>query len=189
MATITLNNEQLRLVQAALELYSRIGILQFERIFDHPTIDALIDNQFTPKKKLEVGDDTMRGEIVEIGKKFIKTKGSWGNGEEIKKWTDIDKIKLSPDWNEIHRTRGLLEDKFCEMKKLISGEYYGKGASLGIHNPEVNETNREAYDMIQVIRHEFWKANEKRSNITVDSSVLLWTKQPSIVVTIDEIKK
>ena len=85
MATITLNNEQLRLVQAALELYSRIGILQFERIFDHPTIDALIDNQFTPKKKLEVGDDTMRGEIVEIGKKFIKTKGSWGNGEEIKK--------------------------------------------------------------------------------------------------------
>lgn len=184
MATITLNNEQLRLVQAALELYSRIGILQFERISDHPTIDALIETQFTPKKKLEVGDVTMRGEIVEIGKKFIKTKGTWGKGEEIKKWTDIDKIKISPDWNEIHRTRGLIEDKFCDIKKLISGEYYGKGASLGIHSSEANESNREAYDMIQVIRHEFWKANTKRSNITVDSSIYLCTKQPTIIVTL-----
>lgn len=184
MATITLNNEQLHLIQAALELYSRIGILQFERILDHPTIDALIETQFTPKKKLEVGDDTMRGEIVEIGKKFIKTKGTWGKGEEIKKWTDIDKIKLSPDWNEIHRTRDILDARFAEIKQVISGEYYGKGGSLGIHNPDVDVSNREAFDMIQVIRHEFWKANAKRSNITVDSSVLLWTKQPSIIVTL-----
>ena len=188
MATIILNNEQLRLMQAALELYSRIGILQFERILDHPTIDRLIYNQFTPKKKLEVGDDTMRGKIVEIGKKFIKTKGSWGNGEEIKKWTDIDKIKLSPDWNEIHKTRDILDAQFIKLKRIISGEYYGKGGSLGIHNPDVDVSNREAFDMIQVIRHEFWKANEKRSNVTVDSHVLLWTSQPSIIVKLDETK-
>lgn len=186
MATITLNNDQLHLIQAALELYFRIGILQFERILDHPSIDALIENQFTPKKKLEVGDHTMRGEIVEIGKKYIKTKGNWGKGEEVKKWTDIDKMKLAPDWNEIHRVRKELDDKFCEMKTLITGEYYGKGASLGIHNPAVDVTNREAYDMIQVIRHEFWKANETRSNITVDSNVLLWTTQPNITVQIDK---
>ena len=88
--------------------------------------------------------------------KFIKTKGNWGKGEEIKKWTDVDKIKLSPDYTEIHRTKDLISNLL-----------------------------REAYDMIQVIRHEFWKANPNRSNITVDSDVLIWTTQPEIVVTLD----
>jgi len=46
----------------------------------------------------------------------------------------------------------------------------------GIYNPKVDETCREAYDILQVIRHEFWKADETRSNITVDSSVHLTTK-------------
>ena len=99
MAQITLNDKQLRLIQTALDLYSRIGILQFDEILRHPTVDAMIENRFTPKKELEVGDRTMRGEIVEIGKKFIKTTGTWGNGEEIKTWKDVDKIKLKNNNN------------------------------------------------------------------------------------------
>ena len=72
MATLELNNEQLRLIQKALDLYSRIGILQFDMILEHPTIEDLIINRNTTKKDLEIGDKTMRGEIVEMTKKKIK---------------------------------------------------------------------------------------------------------------------
>jgi hypothetical protein len=188
MAKIELTNNQLRLIQRALDFYSRVGILQFEEIVRHPTIDNSIDEQFTPKKKLEVGDETMRGEIVEIGKKFIKTKGSWGKGEEIKKWTDIDKIKLSPDWSEIHRLRDQITYHFNHIKCMIDGEnQFSNGGHLGIHHKKVDESCREAFDIVQVIRHEFWKADEKRSTITVDSSISLCTSAPQVKVELDTI--
>ena len=188
MATITLTNEQLRLIQTALDLYSRIGILQFERILEHPTIDNLITSQFTPKKELKVGDNTVRGEIVEINKKYIKTKGSWGKGEEIKKWTDIDKIKLSPDWGKIHETNDNIKNILNNIKNIISKENLGHG-SLGIHNKDVDNSCREAFDIIQVIRHEFWKENKNRSNITVDSSISFISNTKPVKVTIDTIKE
>jgi hypothetical protein len=188
MAKIELTNAQLILVQTALDFYARVGCLQFEEIIRHPTIDNSIDEQFTSKKKLEVGDDTMRGEIVEIGKKFIKTKGSWGKGEEIKKWTDIDKIKLSPDWGEIHRLRDQLNYHFNHIKCMIDGEtQFSNGGHLGIHNPKVDESCREAFDIVQVIRHEFWKEDPKHSTITVDSSISLCTSAPQVKVGLDTI--
>jgi hypothetical protein len=53
-----------------------------------------------------------------------------------------------------------------------------KHASYGIYNPnEVDESCRVAFDLIQVIRHEFWKNDPDRSSITVDSSVHLSTKE------------
>lgn len=171
MATITLNNEQLRLIQKALDLYSRIGILQFDTILEHPTIYDSIIEQFSPKKEFEIGDETMRGEIVEIGEGYIKTKGRWGNGEEIKTWIDVENIKFSPDWGLVHKTRDDIRKTFAEIKKLSTGQDYGTNASMGIHNPSVDESCRQAFDLIQVIRHEFWKNDPDRSNITVDSSV------------------
>ena len=190
MAKIELTNKQLRLIQTALDFYSRVGILQFEEILSHPTIDSSISNQFTIKKTLEVGDRTERGEIVEIGKKFIKTKGSWGKGEEIKKWTDIDKIKLAPDWTEIHRTRDQINYHFNHIKCMIDGEtQFSNGGHLGIHNQKVDETCREAFDIIQVIRHEFWKSDPKHSTITVDSSISLTTSSPSVKVELDTISE
>ena len=62
MAKLELTNKQLRLVQTALDLYSRIGILQFEEILRHPTLEQVIEERFRPKKELEVGDKTDRGE-------------------------------------------------------------------------------------------------------------------------------
>src|ERR1035437_8580010 len=100
MARINLNNKQLRLIQTALDLYSRVGILQLEEILNNPTIDNCLIEQFTDKKTLVVGDETMRGTVVEIGKDYIKTKGTWGNGPEIKTWKDVKKIKKSPDWSK-----------------------------------------------------------------------------------------
>lgn len=188
MAKIELDNEQLKLVQKALDLYSRIGILQFDTILEHPTVDRMITKRFSPNKKLEVGDQTMIGEIVEIGEDFIKTKGRWGGQEEIKTWEDIENIEFSPDWGFVHETRDKIRDICSEIKELTSGESYGPNVNMGIHNPNVDESCRQAFDLLQVIRHEFWKNNVDRSNMTVDSHIHFTSRKNSnnIKVEIDK---
>lgn len=188
MAKIELTNDQLKLIQEALELYARIGTLHFDVILDHPTVDNCLTNQFTIKKELEVGDDTMRGEIVEIGENYIKTKGSWGSGEDTRIWTDIENIKLSPDWSKIHKKQDIIQMYFNDLKRQISEISLGDGGNLGIHNKLVDESCRQAFDIVQLIRHEFWKENPNRSSMTVNSSVSFTTSQPTVKVELDDIK-
>ena len=173
MPTITLTKEQLNLVSAALELYSRIGIMQFEEILNHRSISDMIETFFTEKKPLEVGDRTLRGEIVEINDNNIKTKGSWGSGEEIKTWTDIENIKLSPDWGSVHETKDAIQILLNEIKYQITGERYGAMGHLGIHNPDVHDSCRVAFDMYQVIRNAFYKetSEEDKFFYSIASSV------------------
>ena len=189
MATIKLTNKQLRLIQTALDLYSRVGILQFEEILSHPTIEKLIYKKSTINKKIEVGSDTMRGKVVEIGDGYIKTKGSWGNGEEIKTWTDVDEIKLSPDWNVYHKTNDNIKNVLTNIKTEITGEIFGRSGSLGIHNDDTDASCREAFDIIQVIRHEFWKENPDSRISTVDANISLITPEPSVTVQLDTISE
>ena len=193
MAKIELTNDQLHLIQKALDLYSRIGILQFDQILDHPTIYNVLQERHRPKKVLEVGDKTERGEIVEINKKFIKTKGSWGNGEEIRKWDDVENVKLSTDWSTVHKLRDELNVIFSQAKGIISGENYSTNGSYGIHNKNVDDSCREAYDIIQVIRHEFWKADPNRNDMTVDSSCHFTSikggKVPTVEIDVEEYLK
>jgi len=163
MAKLELTNDQLQLIQRALDLYSRIGILQFEEILNHPTIDHVINDRFRPKKKLEVGDQTERGEVVEITEDYIKTKGRWGNGVEIKTWTDVDKVRLSTNWTEVHNVEDKIREKISEIKFLVTGEHYGPSASFGIYNDKVDNSCRESFDIIQAIRHEFSKVDPNRS--------------------------
>jgi hypothetical protein len=188
MAKLELTNDQLQLIQKALDFYSRVGIMQFDRVLDHPTIDNVLDDRFRPKKELEVGDSTERGEIVEIKKKQIKTKGSWGNGEEIKTWKDIENIKLSTDWSEIHRIKNEVRVKFSEIQHLVSGERFGTGGSYGIYNSNVDDSCREAFDIVQAIRHEFWKVDPKSTSMTVDSHIhqSSSTKLPKVEIDSEE---
>ena len=206
MAKIECTNEQLRLIQDALELYSRIGILQLDHILYHPSLDKMIEDQFRPKKdKLEIGDETNRGTIVEINKKSIKTKSQWSDWrdradeatikanpdgwvEEVREWKDIDKIKLKADWSKIHETRDKIKNLCSEIKNLISGDpsIQSPNASYGIYNNKLGNTNQESYNMIQQIRHEFWKVNPNKSNMTVDSSVCFVYKSKPIKVILDD---
>lgn len=186
MAKIELNDRQLRLIQKALDMYSRIGILQFDIILEHPTIDDLITMKNTQEKPIEIGDRTMRGEVVEISEDHIKTKGSWGNGEEIRTWTDKENIKLAPDWSSVHAEKDEFRLKCSELKHLVSGEHYGLNGNMGIHNPKVDQSCRDAFDLIQVIRHEFWKANPKKSSMTVDSSVHISGANENVKVELDD---
>lgn len=174
MNTLHLTDQQLSIVQEALDFYSRIGIGQFNVIKDHPTFQEHLYNEFAPKKPLEVGDRTQRGEIVEIDKKgkWVKTKGSWGNGEEIKKWTDVDKIKHSTNYSKYHDVRDIVDVALTYPRnRLINDMDMPRHGSWGIYHPSVHDSCRMAFDIIQVIRHERWKLNENRSNITVDSSI------------------
>jgi len=185
MASIKLTNKQLRLIQKSLDLYSRIGILQLDEILSVPTIDNFLYKQFTPNKELQVGDNTTRGKIVEIGEDFIKTEGTWSNGIEIKTWNDIDKIRLSPDYGMLHETSDKIKTKLNEIKVLITGDNQFYNAYTGIYGSTTDNSCREAFDMIQYIRHEFWKADPNHSNITVDSSITKSSIDMPIIVKLD----
>jgi hypothetical protein len=175
MAKIELSNDQLHLIQKALDFYSRIGIGQFWVIKEHPTFEEFLRDAFRIKTgPIEVGDKTERGIVVEIGpkRKWIKTKGSWGNGEEIKKWDDPEKIKHSVDYSRYHAVRDTIDSILTQPRNmLIQDTSMGQHGSWGIHHPKVDDSCREAFDLIQVIRHEFWKANPNSSSITVDSHI------------------
>lgn len=175
MATLTVTNEQLRLIQSALDMYSRIGIGQMWVIKEHPTFYNVLRDKLRPKKELEVGDKTERGEIVEITKDSIKTKGTWNTKEEIKEWKDVENVKLSIDYSLLHDIQNKGEKILNQGRNILLQEELHDNASYGIYNTNVDNSCRVAFDIIQVIRHEFWKADPNRSSVTVDSSVHLST--------------
>ena len=187
IATLKCNEEQLRLIQKALDFYSRVGIGQFEEIINHPTFEESLRRQFTPQKELEVGDQTMRGEISEIAedKSWVKTTGTWNSLEEERTWTDVDQIKLSPDYSGMGSYEKEIEELLFQARHLLYGEPIGRNGSWGIYNPKVDESCREAFNMIQVIRHEFWKQQKNKSTWTVDANVDPWIKN-KIEVKIEE---
>jgi hypothetical protein len=134
MATLTVTDKQLRLIQQALEFYSRIGIGQLDEIKEHPTFYKYLIEQ--------VKD--VDGEV---------------------------------DFQKYHLIRKQADNAFTQGRNTLWNDFNrGTNGSWGIHNPNVDESCRVAYDLIQVIRHEFWKSNPDRKNFTVDSSVLLYTE-------------
>jgi hypothetical protein len=175
MNTLYLTDEQLSLVQQALDFYSRVGIGQFEVIKDHPTFEEHLHKEFALKKgPLEVGDRTVRGEVVEIDKKgkWVKTKGSWGNGEEIRKWTDVENVHHSTDYGKYHKTRDSVDEQLTIARNmLINNQFMTRYGSWGIHHPSVDDTARMAFDIVQVIRNARWKADANRSEHVVSSHI------------------
>jgi hypothetical protein len=134
MATLTVTEQQLHLIQEALDFYSRVGIGQFDVIKDHPTFYNILHKSFTSK------DGKM-------------------------------------DYERYHATRGGVDIMLVTPRNwLLDDPALPKHASFGIYNPEVDESCRVAYDLVQVIRHEFWKANPNRSEHVVMASKHLTTK-------------
>ena len=185
--TLECNADQLKLIQKALDFYSRIGIGQFTEIKDHPTFQNHLYKVCAPDKTPEVGDRTPQGNILEIkdGKALIngsidKKKKMWCDKPEWKKLKDVE---LSTDYGKYHYIRDMADVMFTDARNhLIQDRSTGTHGSWGIYNEKVDESCREAFNMIQVIRHEFWKLNDKRSSATVDSSVDSWIKDKINVV-------
>lgn len=180
MATLKITEEQLRLIQQALDFYSRVGIGQFDVIKTHPTFERHLHKEFAlGSGPFKVGDNTMRGEVVEVDPKgkWIKTKGRWDGEEEVKKWTDVENIEYSTDYERYHQVRDAVDMMLVQPRNMLCNDNsLSSNGSWGIHNPNVDDSCRDAFDIIQVIRHEFWKRNPNRSDITVDSHIHLTGK-------------
>jgi hypothetical protein len=178
MATIEVTKEQLQLIQRALDFYSRIGIGQFTEIKDHPSFERSLEKACTPKKTPEIGDSTPQGKILKVKRGYALIAGSvkdnrWNEEHEWKKLKDV---KLSPDYGKYHEIRDIVDNRLTECRNLLIQDFtVGRNGSWGIFNEEADDSCRVAYDLVQVIRHEFWKAYPKRSMMTVDSSVQIWT--------------
>jgi len=172
MNKLHLTDQQLSLVRDALDFYSRIGVGQFNVIKDHPTFENHLIDAFAKQGPLVVGDKTPRGEVVEITKKSIKTRGSWGNGEEVKEWKDIENVKHSTDYSRFHEVRNSVDAMLVQPRNMLCNELdlprYG---SWGIHNPNVDDSCRMAFDIVQVIRHERYKQRPIDSWGGVDSHI------------------
>jgi hypothetical protein len=176
MNTLHLTDEQLILVERALDFYSRIGIGQFERIKDHPTFERYLEDYCRPKRDPQVGDRTPQGEILEIkdGKALIngsvnKKTGHWCDKKEWKKLKDV---KLSTDYTRYHQIRDNVDECLTQPRNmLICDPLMTRNGSWGIYNENVDDSCRQAFDIVQVIRHERWKRYENRSTMTVDASI------------------
>ena len=128
MATLTVTEEQLRLIQFALDFYSRVGTGQFSEIKNHPTFEKHL-------------------------------------------YKELD---CPNDFTKYHSVRDQVDEVLTQAKRLLYNDPFAvRNGGWGIHHPSVDDSCRDAYDLIQVIRHEFWKNNPDRSNITVDSSITL----------------
>jgi len=174
-ATLEVTEDQLHLIQRALDMYSRIGIGQMWAVKEHPTFEGILREKLRPKKELEIGDRTEYGEVVEINKNKVKTKGFWNTKEEIREYKK-DEVKLSIDYSSYHDIRDRGEKILNQGRNILLQDELHDNASYGIYNPNVHESCRVAYDLVQVIRHEFWKRDPDRSEMTVDSSCHLTTK-------------
>jgi hypothetical protein len=82
------------------------------------------------------------------------------------------------DYAIYHEQRKIADHFFTEGRDtLLLDTTHGVNGSYGIYNQEnVHESSTVAYDLVQVIRHEFWKADPNRSEHVVMSSVHLSTK-------------
>lgn len=176
MATLEVTQAQLRVIQSALDFYTRVGLGQMRVIADHPTFEAVLYDALSPKKPLEVGDKTQRGEVVEIGDGYVKTRGSWGNGEEVRTWTDVDMVRHSIDYGVYHSVRDRATELFVEGRNLLTQTDRHVNSSYGINHPSVDESCRVAFDVMQAIRHEFWKRNPDRMSMSVASSISVHSK-------------
>jgi hypothetical protein len=176
MNTLHLTDEQLVLVERALDFYSRIGIGQFERITDHPSFERRVYEHCTPQKEIEVGDRTPQGEVLEIrdGKALIKgsINKKTGHWQDKPEWKKLKDLKLSTDYSRYHQIMDSVKSAFVQPRNMLMCEpTLPEHASWGIYNQYVDDSCRVAFDIVQVIRHERWKRNPNRSTATVDSHI------------------
>jgi|NOAtaT_7_FD_contig_81_1221866_length_897_multi_2_in_0_out_0_1 hypothetical protein len=178
MNTLHLTDEQLVLVERALDFYSRIGIGQFERITDHPSFERTVYEHCTPKKEIEVGDRTPQGEVLEIkdGKALIKgsVNKKTGHWQDKPEWKKLKDVKLSTDYSRYHQIMDSVKSALVQPRNMLMCDpTLPQHASWGIYNQNVDDTCRIAFDIVQVIRHERWKRYPNRSMMTVDASIHL----------------
>ena len=169
---IECTEQELYLINKALDFYSRVGGGQFSEIIDHPTFEKNLYDICRPDKTPEVGDTTNQGEILEIkdGKALINGSvkdGMWCKDPE---WKDLKYVKLSTEYSLYHRLRDDAKSYLYLGRNILYGtSELGSNGHWGIYHPKVDDSCRVAYHLHQVIRHELWKQYDNPTRYTVDS--------------------
>ena len=174
MAKLEVTNDQLRLIQRALDLYSRVGIGQMWPIVEHPTFERHVMKRVTKEGPIQVLDRNNKGTVLEVGDDWVIAQDMYYSDKEPKKWP-LKEVRHSTNYTEYHKIMDTAKAMFAQARNVLTGENMNEHASWGIGNVNTDESCQEAFDIIQVIRHEFWKHNPDRSDITVDSSVTLFS--------------
>lgn len=170
---IECTEEELHLINKALDFYSRVGAGQFSEIVNHPTFEKYCEEYCTPKREPIVGDSTDQGKILEIKKGKALIAGSVKDGKWCKdhEWKPLSKVKLSVNYSMFHEKRDRFHKLLCEARDIFIGKDHGTHGNWGIFNPALDDSCRTAFHLHQVIRHEFWKLkNEKHETSTTISA-------------------
>jgi hypothetical protein len=173
MNNLEVTDEQLTLIQQALDFYSRVGAGQFTEIKNHPSFERNLSDICRPVKDIEIDDSTPQGKVLDIrdGKALIAGSVVDGRWNEKCEWKKIEDVKLSTDYAKFHAIRDIVDNKLTDARNSLIDDYsVGTNGNWGIHNEKVDDTCRMAYDIVQVIRHERYKQRGDQSH-TVDSSI------------------
>lgn len=172
---LEVTRDHMVLIQKALDFFSRVGIGQFTAIKDHPTFESTLYKAFTPKRLPEVGDKTPQGKVLEIkdGKALIAGSVKDGLWNEEHEWKNLEDVKLSTDYSRYHKVRDAVDWALTQPRNMLLQDFSinSPHGSYGIYNEKVDDSCRIAFDILQVIRHEFWKNQKERSSHTVDSHI------------------
>jgi hypothetical protein len=100
--------------------------------------------------------------------------------------TALDQCWSHKLWALPADTRNLIEQKCRVITLLLSeGKCDGYQSSYGIYSPEIDKHGLTSFNIHQVLRHQLWKEQpeDKRSTMTVDSSVCITNGETPIVIT------
>lgn len=168
---IECSENELNLINKALDFYSRVGTGQFREIVDHPTFQRFAEDYCRPKRDPQVGDNTPQGEILKIKENRVLINGSIKDEKwsKIPEWKDIKDVKLSTNYNLYHTLRNIFEKDLCRARDIFTNENLDTKGNWGIYNDKVDNSCVLAFHLHQQIRHELWKVRNEKSNVTVDS--------------------
>lgn len=86
--------------------------------------------------------------------------------------------KGKTDYGLYHKETQVIESLLhIPRNMLIDRDDLSFNGSFGIGADKVDDSCRQAFDILQDIRHYFWLQNPKRSSITVDSSVMYFSDE------------
>lgn len=162
---IEVDESQLELISKVLDFYSRIGILQFEELLEHPTIQKLMEEK--NKVELKKGSITNKGEVVEIGCNSIKVRT---DDNEIKDYGSNDLSVIN--YVKFHNQKNSLFNQLTKIKSVLTSGEIVEG-SYGVYSDEIDDSCKISYDLYQQLRHQIWLDDTNRNSYSVDSRVYL----------------
>lgn len=159
--TIRCTEKELMLISKALDAYARIGAGRLNYALDNELFKQYMENYFTDKRNIEVGDNTNCGKVFEINGDKVTVLVSTVVEDaymQVKKIVDIKDVKLSPNHYVLQMIMADLRNKFDEYK------------GTGLYDDDVPDGAVTAFHLHQQIRHKLYIDNNETVNYSIISA-------------------